>query len=100
MVTDDALTSWRMELNPFEYRQRILGEFVAFTTGLGFDWWHFGVDNEHILQLDESTEMVTAQAVSGDSLNMQKNQLNAVYLRLALADQPEDGTIGQQRPAC
>lgn len=84
MVTDDALISWRMELNPFEYRQRILGEFVAFTTGLGFDWWHFGVDNEHILQLDESTEMVTALEVSGDSLNMQKNQLNAVYLRLPL----------------
>ena len=69
MVTDDALISWRMELNPFEYRQRILGEFVAFTTGLGFDWWHFGVDNEHILQLDESTEMVTALEVSGDSVS-------------------------------
>lgn len=84
IITNDALTSWRLELNPFEYRQRILGEFVGFTTGLGFEWWHYGIDNSHILTHDEASELITAEVFSADSLNIQKNQLNAVFLRLPL----------------
>lgn len=93
LITDDALSSWRLELNPFEYRQRILGEFVGFTTGLGFDWWHVGVDNEHILQhgrtglsnpFGEAGNVVSSQVLNADTLEMQKNSINAVYLRFPL----------------
>jgi hypothetical protein len=84
IITNDALESWRLELNPFEYRQRILGEFVGFTTGLGFDWWHYSVDNSHILIHDEANNIITSEPISTDTINMQKNQLNAVFLRLPL----------------
>jgi hypothetical protein len=84
LITDDALSSWRLELNPFEYRQRILGEFVGFTTGLGFDWWHVGVDNEHILQHDEAEDVVGSQVFNPDTLDIQKNNINAVYLRVPM----------------
>ena len=84
MITDDALTSWRLELNPFEKRQRMLGEFIGITTGLGFDWWHVGVDDSHRLQFDEAMDVVTADAFSPDSINVSKNFINAVYLRVPL----------------
>jgi len=84
IITNDALESWRLELNPFEYRQRILGEFVGFTTGLGFDWWHYGLDNSHILIHDEANNIITSEPISNDTINIQKNQLNAVFLRLPL----------------
>lgn len=84
IITNDALESWRLELNPFEYRQRILGEFVGFTTGLGFDWWHYAVDNSHILIHDETNDVITSESFNPDTINIQKNQLNAVFLRLPL----------------
>jgi hypothetical protein len=84
LITDDALTSWRLELNPFEKRQRMLGEFIGITTGLGFDWWHVGVDDSHRLQFDEAMDVVTADAFSPDSINVSKNFINAVYLRVPL----------------
>ena len=33
MKLDHVTESWRVELNPFEYRQRFIGEYIAFTTG-------------------------------------------------------------------
>jgi hypothetical protein len=84
MITDDALASWRLELNPFEKRQRMIGEFIGITTGLGFDWWHVGIDNAHRLQYDEAMDVVTADAFSPDSINVSSNFINAVYLRVPL----------------
>ena len=57
---------------------------MGFTTGLGFDWWHYGVDNSHILIHDEANNIITSEPISNDTINIQKNQLNAVFLRLPL----------------
>ena len=38
LITDDAFDSFRVSINPFERRQKLLGEFLGITTGIGFDW--------------------------------------------------------------
>ena len=84
MKLDDATESWRFELNPFEYRQRLIGEYIGLTTGLGFDWWHVGIDDEHMLYFNEEEERVMSTLMGGDSISISKNHLDAVYLRLPM----------------
>ena len=84
MELDDISESWRVELNPFEHRQRFIGEYIAFTTGLGFDWWHVGIDDEHLLYFSEDEERVMSTFIGSDSLAISKNHLDAVYFRLPL----------------
>ena len=84
LITDDAVESFRFEFNPFETRQRMLGEFIGITTGLGFDWWHVGVDNSHRLEYGSNLDAVVAQAFNPDSIHVSRNHLNAVYLRVPI----------------
>ena len=82
MKLDHVTESWRIELNPLEYRQRFIGEYIAFTTGLGFDWWHVGIDDERILYFNPDEERVMSNFVNSDTLTINSNKLDAVYLRL------------------
>ncbi len=84
IVSEDVTQSWRVEFNPFEKRQRVLGEFIGLTTGLGFDWWRFGVDDLHRLQFEDASNSVTAEVLSPDSMQVTKNHVNAVYIRIPL----------------
>jgi len=84
IVSGDVTQSWRVEFNPFEKRQRVLGEFIGLTTGLGFDWWRFGVDDLHRLQFEDASNSVTAEVLSPDSMQVTKNHVNAVYIRIPL----------------
>ena len=84
LMTDNVAKSWRMEFNPFEKRQRILGEFVGLTTGVGFDWWHLGIDDRHRLHYEDASNSVIADALNPDSLQVSKNHIDAVYLRVPL----------------
>ncbi|MDE0979785.1 MAG: outer membrane beta-barrel protein [Flavobacteriales bacterium] len=82
MKLDHVTESWRIELNPFEYRQRFIGEYIAFTTGLGIDWWHVGIDDERILYFNEEDERVMSNFIGSDTLTINSNSLDAVYLRV------------------
>jgi hypothetical protein len=42
------------------------------------------VDNSHILIHDETNDVITSESFNPDTINIQKNQLNAVFLRLPL----------------
>ena len=82
MKLDHVTESWRIELNPFEYRQLFIGEYIAFTTGLGFDWWHVGIDDERILYFNEEEERVMSNFIGSDTLTINSNSFDAVYLRV------------------
>ena len=82
MKLDHVTESWRVELNTFEYRQRFIGEYIAFTTGLGFDWWHVGIDDERMLYFNEEEERVMSNLIGSDTLTISANSLDAVYLRI------------------
>lgn len=84
LVIDDVAESFRIELNPFEYRLRLLGEFVGLTTGLGFDWWHIGISDQRQLFFNDSLDMVQADFSISSNAQMKKNQLDGVYLRVPL----------------
>lgn len=82
LFTDNITNSWRLEFNPFEYRQKILGEFLGITTGVGLDWWRIAVESNHELNFDETTDQVVANILPEDSLDVQKHRLDAIYLRV------------------
>ena len=84
LAINDVAESYRIELNPFEYRLRLLGEFVGLTTGLGFDWWHIGVRDQRQLVFNDSLNIVQADFSISSNAQMKKNQLDGVYLRLPL----------------
>lgn len=84
LITDDAFDSFRLSVNPFEKRQKLLGEFIGITTGIGFDWIRLGVASEAVLGYDESTETVVATVLEPNTVDVTVNRINAVYLRVPL----------------
>ena len=82
LITDDAFESFRLSINPFEKRQKLLGEFFGITTGIGFDWLRLGVDPERRLVFDEATSTVLAETVDLNTTTVRVNRVNAVYLRV------------------
>ena len=84
LITDDALESFRLSINPFEKRQKLLGEFFGLTTGIGFDWIRLGIATDRVLGYDESTETVEATVLETNAVNVTVNRINAVYLRVPL----------------
>lgn len=82
LITDDAFESFRLSINPFEKRQKLLGEFFGITTGIGFDWLRLGVDPERRLVFNEATSTVLAESVDLNTTTMRVNRVNAVYLRV------------------
>ena len=82
LITDDAFESFRLSLNPFEKRQKLLGEFFGITTGIGFDWLRLGVDPDRHLVFDEASSTVLAEAVDLNSTTVHVNRVHAVYLRV------------------
>ena len=82
LFTSDVTNSWRIEFNPFEYRQRVLGEFIGITTGIGFDWWRMSVDADRELYYDEATEQVASYVLPVDSLDVTSHRLDVVYIRV------------------
>jgi hypothetical protein len=84
LITDDAAESFRVSFNPFEKRQKILGEFFGLTTGIGGDWIRLSVQENRRLRYDESLETVLADTVNTNNYDVRINRLNAVYLRVPL----------------
>lgn len=84
LITDDALESFRLSINPFEKRQKLLGEFFGITTGIGFDWIRLGIATDRVLGYDESTETVVATVLEPNTVDVTVNRINAVYLRVPL----------------
>lgn len=82
LITDDAFESFRVSINPFERRQKLLGEFFGITTGIGFDWIRLGVASDRVLGYDASSETVVATVLEPNSVDVNVNRINAVYLRV------------------
>lgn len=82
LITDDAFESFRLSINPFEKRQKLLGEFIGITTGIGFDWIRLGIATDHQLAYDESNETVIATVLEPNAMDVTINRVNAVYLRV------------------
>lgn len=82
LITDDAFESFRLSINPFEKRQKLLGEFFGITTGIGFDWIRLGVESDRKLSYEESTATVVAEAFDLTNTSVEVNRVNAVYLRV------------------
>ena len=82
LTTDDAFDSFRVSINPFERRQKLLGEFFGITTGIGFDWIRLGVAPDRVLGYDASSETVVATVLEPNSAEVTVNRINAVYLRV------------------
>lgn len=80
LETANVSTNWRLEANPIEYRQRILGNLVGITTGVGVDWWRFGIDAAYRWQQD--TSAVLAQSVGGGEVL--RNRVNMGWVRIPL----------------
>jgi hypothetical protein len=80
LETANVSSNWRLEANPIEYRQRILGNLVGITTGVGVDWWRFDIDAEYRWQPD--TQAVVVENVgSGEVL---RNRVNMGWVRIPL----------------
>lgn len=82
LITDDAFDSFRVSINPFERRQKLLGEFLGITTGIGFDWIRLGVAPDRVLEYDDSSETVVTTVLEPNSVDVSVNRINAVYLRV------------------
>ena len=67
---------------PVERRQKLLGEFLGITTGIGFDWIRLGVAPDRVLGFDASSETIVATALEANSVDVSVNHINAVYLRV------------------
>lgn len=78
LITDDAFDSFRVSINPFERRQKLLGEFLGITTGIGFDWIRLGVAPDRVLGYDASSETVVATVLESNSVDVSVNRINAV----------------------
>lgn len=84
LITDDAFESFRVSINPFERRQKLLGEFFGITTGIGFDWIRLGIAPDRVLGYNEESETVVAYDLQPVSTEVEINRINAVYLRVPL----------------
>ena len=81
LQTGNALSSWSIQVNPFEYRYPIIGDAFGITTGLGFDWLRFKVNPQTVLSRTEDG----ALAVATDSVyNVSRNYLSLTYVRIPL----------------
>jgi len=79
-VTSNAASNWRLEANPIEYRQRILGNLVGITTGVGVDWWRVGIDNAY--RWNPDTSGIDVQAVGGGEVL--RNRINMGWVRIPI----------------
>ena len=84
LITDDAFESFRVSINPFERRQKLLGEFFGITTGIGFDWIRLSIAPDRVLGYDDESETVIAYDLQPVSTEVEINRINAVYLRVPL----------------
>ena len=84
-LADDRIGSnWRMELNPIEYRAKLIGERFGLTTGFGFDLWRVGVEDGVKLTFADAAATTGLEAVAVDSLNMRRHALRAGWVRVPL----------------
>ena len=100
LITDDAFESFRFSINPFERRQKLLGEFFGFTTGIGFDWIRLGIAPDRVLGYDEESDTVVAYDLQPVSTEVEINRINAVYLRVPLLASVHLFPRWRQRIAC
>ena len=84
-LADDRIGSnWRMELNPIEYRAKLIGERFGLTTGFGMDLWRVGVEDGVKLTFADAAATTGLEAVAVDSLNMRRHALRAGWVRVPL----------------
>ena len=84
-LADDRIGSnWRMELNPIEYRAKLIGERFGLTTGFGMDLWRVGVEDGVKLAYADAAATTGLEAVAVDSLNMRRHALRAGWVRVPL----------------
>jgi hypothetical protein len=72
--------SWKWELNPFEYRARLVGDYLGVTTGIGFDWTRIQVAEG--VRLNWQNDSLTATNTEG--LEYKKHRIDATHLRLPI----------------
>ena len=81
LESNNALSTWNIQLNPWERRLPLLGDFVRLTTGMGLDWWRFQVAPESVLALNEVDQI----AISRDTVfQVTRNHLSIGYLRVPI----------------
>ncbi len=78
LTTSNVATNWRLEANPIEYRQRVLGNLVGITTGVGVDWWRVGIDNAY--RWNPDTSGIDVQTLGGGEVL--RNRLNMGWVRI------------------
>ncbi len=76
----DYSRSLTFRLNFLEKRIRIIGDFVALTTGMGVQWNRYGLKNNY----DVSFNKDSIFGVENTSVNYTKNLLKATYLQIPL----------------
>lgn len=98
VLTDNVTQSFRIELNPFEHRQKILGEFLGITTGVGFDWWRIGVQEDRVMDFSAAVDStVFSTVVPAGSTEAAKNRMDMLYARvpvlvsLRTSKKPDEG---------
>ena len=84
-LADDRIGSnWRVELNPIEYRAKLIGERFGLTTGFGMDFWRVGVEDGVKLTYANAAATTGLGTVAVDSLNMRRHALRAGWVRVPL----------------
>jgi len=80
---DDRIGSnWRIELNPVEYRAKLIGDRFGMTTGVGLDMWRVGVEDGVKLRFADAAADTGLEAVPVDSLNMRRHAVRAGWVRI------------------
>ena len=80
---DDRIGSnWRIELNPIEYRAKLIGDRFGMTTGVGLDMWRVGVEDGVKLRFADAAADTGLEAVPVDSLNMRRHAVRAGWVRI------------------
>lgn len=81
LQTGNALSSWNIQINPFEYRQPLIGDVFGITTGLGFDWWRFNVSPQTVISRNENGVLTLA---TDSDRQVRRNHLSLSYVRIPL----------------
>jgi hypothetical protein len=81
---DRIVSNWRMEINPYSYRQRLIGKQVGLTTGVGMDVWHIAVEQGKRLTFSNPAGTTGLEAVPVDSIEIRRNALRAGWIRVPL----------------
>lgn len=81
LETANVWSSWNVQVNPVEHRQRLFVDAIGLTTGVGLDWWRINVAPQTRLFVNDAQELVLGRDTA---FNVTRNHLSLGYLRVPL----------------